>query len=114
MANIVKPSNGIEDAGLYYSPSASPLKIYSYQVLYGEYPFQGDSRYDYAYRVFIYNYDDYDASKSVQEAMIEISNEVDFILPKTGTNTKMLMTMGGITFLGMSVYLTFRKRRKNI
>ena len=59
---VVKPSNGVEDNGLYRSPSASPLKIYSYQALYGEYPFQGNSQYDYAYRVFIYNYDDYDAS----------------------------------------------------
>lgn len=56
---IIKPNDGRQDTGLYRSPVSSPLKIYSYQALFGAL----SDLYESTYRVYIYINSDYDASK---------------------------------------------------
>ncbi len=72
---IVKPMPEREDNGLYKSPASNPFKIYSFKALYGRYP-HTHHQWEHAYRIFIYNYDDYDSSKrtGIQYKDLDVPN----------------------------------------
>ena len=59
--NLVKPSNGIDDNKLYYSPISPPLRVYSFSELYNG-KTDESGLVAYAYRIYVYFNDDYDDS----------------------------------------------------
>ncbi len=59
---IISPSNGATDSGKYKSPVSNPLKIYSFEALNVSMPKPNDKE-EYAYRIYIYNQNNYDPTK---------------------------------------------------
>nr|DAR50623.1 MAG TPA: hypothetical protein [Caudoviricetes sp.] len=92
------------DKGLYKTPSLSPLKIYSFEELYTNYPKQGEtSTVAYLYRIYVYSQDDYDAS--VRKGIT--IKDADTPASKSGTYLAKYLTdkNGGSVTLNNGVYV---------
>lgn len=92
------------DKGLYKTPSLSPLKIYSFEELYTNYPKQDEtSSVAYLYRIYVYLQDDYDAS--VRKGIT--IKDADTPASKSGTYLAKYLTdkNGGSVTLNNGVYV---------
>ncbi|MBQ4558926.1 MAG: LPXTG cell wall anchor domain-containing protein [Tyzzerella sp.] len=57
-------------------------------------------------------YENISGTDDNREVNIDIVNDVEFVLPKTGSNTTILMSMAGMALCGMSLYLHKKEKKQ--